>query len=132
MTVAPFRTVLVLDDEPLIRLMWLQIAEPLGVEVLPVATVEQARAVLAIATVHCVVCDWHLGRTETSQGLVTDVLLTDVPLVVTSGDRLALERLGPSCPTLAKPFSLDEVERVLLGTWKAGEPAPKRPRSRAT
>ena len=46
--------------------------------------------------------------------------------------RRTLERLGPSCPTLAKPFSLDEVERVLLGTWKAGEPAPKRPRSRAT
>lgn len=125
------RLVVLLEDEPMVRAMWLRIAAPLGVELLVVETVEQARALLEVERPDLVVCDWHLGPGRTAEELVRDLANGDVPLVVTCGDGRVLERLRASHTVLAKPCHLDEVEAVLAGGRRPTDVAPTRPRRRA-
>lgn len=122
------RSVLVLDDEPRLLVLWRHIGEILGVEVTGVATVAQARAVLAAERVDQVVCDWFLAGEETSQPLAEDLRAAGVPVLVTSGDITFLAGLAALYPTLAKPFGLRDVEAVLrVG---AAPVVARRPRTR--
>ena len=109
------RQVLLVEDEPMVRTVWLRIARPLGVELLVVESVEQARTLLETECPDLVVCDWHLGPGRTSEQLIHDLANGDIPLIVTSGDPRALDRLRSSYAVLAKPSHVAEVEAVLLG-----------------
>lgn len=123
----PPRRVLVLDDEPRLLLLWRHIGEVLGVDVTPVATVAQARAVLAAEPVDQVVCDWHLADGETSEALAEDLRVAGVPVLVSSGDVTFLAGLA-GYRTLAKPFGLREVEAVL--DMGPAHVSSRRPRAR--
>lgn len=125
---SPRRRVLVIDDEPRILLVWRHFGELLDVHVTPVATVAQARAVLATEPVDHVVCDWFLANGETSQALAADLRAAGVPVLITSGEHAILAGLAATYPTLGKPFALRDVEAALRVA-----PAPvdvRRPRPR--
>jgi DNA-binding NtrC family response regulator len=103
--------VLVVDDEPAIRLLCKVNLELAGYEVREAASLSQARERLD-DNVAIVLLDMHVGL-ERSDGFLGEVKASDVPVVVVSGST-DLERLrGLADAVLAKPFAIDELEDVV-------------------
>ncbi|MBX3270561.1 MAG: response regulator [Sandaracinaceae bacterium] len=122
----PARRVLLLDDDSMVRALWLRIAEPLGVDLIAVETATQARAFVEVERYDLVVCDWRLGPSETSEAVVLHCATEGIPLVVMTGDPRALERLRGAHAVLGKPCHLAEVEAVLRGSEAAAlAPRPR-------
>ena len=110
--------VLAVDDEPTLRHVLRHVIKRLGYAVTVVGTVAEALAVLRAQRVDVLVTDVVLSRGETGTGLVAEarVLRPDLPVVYISGftrDELELTALGSREWFLAKPFDLDELQRVL-------------------
>ena len=107
---APAR-VLVVDDEPSIRLLCRINLELEGHEVLEAHSLATARAVLEEQEVDVVVLDVHL-RGERSDGLVTDchARRPSVPVVLVTGS-IDITHPGSSeaDAILPKPFELDQL-----------------------
>ncbi len=115
------KTILVIDDEPAIRLLCRVNLELEGYVVLEAASVDEARTCLAEDEVDAVLLDANLGR-ESGVDLLRELRASDVttPVAFLTGDtRLTEEELSHADGVLAKPFELDAlaatVER-LLGT----------------
>jgi DNA-binding response OmpR family regulator len=117
---APAR-ILVVDDEPSIRLLCRVNLELEGYEVLEATSLATARAVLAAEEVDVVVLDVHLG-TERSDPLVGEchARTPRVPVVLVTGSvEITDPGLAAADAILPKPFELD----ALLGSVSAHVPA---------
>lgn len=103
--------VLVLEDDAAVRRAWAAMAEAAGVKLTAAANERGARAWLATEAFDLVLCDLHLGETETSVALVRELAAARVPRVaVVSGDpNAAIAELGLNVPVFAKPVRLREV-----------------------
>lgn len=111
------RRVLVLDDDEMLLRVWARAARSLAsVDLVLVATVAAARAELARSpTFDLVVCDFHIGASETSEALVRELRGRALPVVVVSGDadgaRAALEHADVA--VTSKPHTWDELSSLL-------------------
>jgi DNA-binding response OmpR family regulator len=107
----PERTVLVVDDEPSLRLLCRVNLELEGYRVLEAATVEEAHALLADEAVDVALLDIHVGP---DSGLdVLDAIEQaglDVRVVVLSGtSEISPELRARADDVLGKPFGLGEL-----------------------
>jgi len=107
--------VLVVDDEPAIRLLCRVNLELDGYEVLEAATLAEARECLARTALDAVVVDLHLGR-ETSHELIADCAgrMPPIPVAVITGstDASGAERAGAGA-LLPKPFAIGELSATV-------------------
>ena len=118
----PTRIALVVDDERVIRTVVRRLLERRGWDVIESETAEHALEVLADlrTRIDVVLCDLNLPGISGSAlcGRIT-TLRPELAsrLILTSGDARAaaaeLARESLHCPLLEKPFSLDELERVV-------------------
>jgi len=107
---APAR-VLVVDDEPSLRLLCRVNLELDGFEVLEASTLAEARSALSTGEVAVVLLDLHLHG-ERGGELIAECRSRRPPVgvVVVSGSTAAGEELPPGVDaTLPKPFELDEL-----------------------
>ena len=116
--------VLVVDDEPSIRLLCRVNLELDGHEVLEAETLEFARQALAQGDIDVVILDVHLHG-ERSDDLIPEchARRPPVPVVLVTGSAdISLGGLSEADAILPKPFELD----ALLSTVRtlAGVPAP--------
>jgi len=116
--------VLVVDDEPSIRLLCRVNLELDGHEVLEAETLEIARQALAQGDIDVVILDVHLHG-ERSDDLIPEchARRPPVPVVLVTGSAdISLGGLSEADAILPKPFELD----ALLSTVRtlAGVPAP--------
>jgi CheY-like chemotaxis protein len=103
--------VLVVDDEPAIRLLCKVNLELAGYEVIEAATLAEARSLLD-ERIAVVLLDMHVGR-ERSESFLDEVKSAEIPVVVVSGST-DLERLkGRADGVLGKPFAIDDLEAVV-------------------
>jgi DNA-binding response OmpR family regulator len=103
--------VLVVDDEPSIRLLCRVNLELDGHEVLEAHSLATARATLAEEDVDVVVLDVHLGG-ERSDPLVTECRAQQPPIpvvLVTGSVEITDSGLSDADAVLPKPFELDQL-----------------------
>ena len=107
----PLATILVVDDEPAIRLLCRVNLELDGYLVLEAASVREARDRLAESPVDLVLLDLHLGG-ELSHALIEELARRDPPvptaLVTGSTDVESARRAGADA-VLPKPFTIKEL-----------------------
>ena len=115
MTGGSISTVLVVDDEPAIRLLCRVNLELDGYIVLEAGSLAEARARLYDTDVDVVLLDLHLGG-ETSYELIAECRRgrPRIPVAVVTGsaDPSAAERAGADA-VLAKPFAVEELARTV-------------------
>ncbi len=111
MTGGPSSTVLVVDDEPAIRLLCRVNLVLDGFAVVEAGSLAEARAQLDSEPVDVVLLDLHLG-TERSHALIRELgaRTPRVPVVLVTGstDLPSAERAGADA-VLPKPFGIDEL-----------------------
>jgi DNA-binding NtrC family response regulator len=104
--------ILVVDDEPSIRLLCRVNLELEGHEVLEADSLATAREAVATGDVDVVLLDVHLHG-ERSDALIAECHDLDppIPVVIVSGsaDAKQLAELSHADATLPKPFELDEL-----------------------
>jgi DNA-binding NtrC family response regulator len=104
-------TVLVVDDEPAIRLLCRVNLQLDGYAVLEAATLAAAREALAAGGVDVVLLDLHLGN-ERSEALIAECAAADprVPVVLVTGsaEAAAARRVGADA-VLPKPFEIEAL-----------------------
>jgi DNA-binding NtrC family response regulator len=105
------RTVLVVDDEPSLRLLCRVNLELEGHRVLEAGRIDDARELLVAEQVDVVLLDVHVGS-DNGLDLLDDIEALDLPVrvVMLSGT----SEIGPDVRTrvhgvLGKPFTLDEL-----------------------
>jgi CheY-like chemotaxis protein len=117
----PTRTLLVVDDEQVVRMVLRRYFERLGWTVIDCESAERALALLAErAAPDLVICDLNLPGLS---GAALCGRLTELRpelasrLILTSGDPAAAEAVlrdaSLECPTLGKPFTLADIDRLL-------------------
>jgi CheY-like chemotaxis protein len=114
-------TVLVVDDEEVVRLVIRRFLTRGGWNVVEAETAEQALAVLEEATTpDLVICDLNLpglSGAALCKRITERHAALSSRLVLTSGDPASaareLQRASLDCPVLGKPFSLVELERIV-------------------
>jgi DNA-binding NtrC family response regulator len=118
---APAR-VLVVDDEPSIRLLCRVNLELDGHEVLEADTLASARATVEEEDVHVVLLDIHLHG-ERSDALIAEChdRHPPIPVVIVSGsaDAKQLAQLSHADAILPKPFELDELITTVYNLSRA-------------
>jgi DNA-binding NtrC family response regulator len=120
----PTRIALVVDDERVVRTVMRRLLERRGWDVIESETAEEALDVLADLNtrIDVVLCDLNLPGLSGSAlcGRIT-TLRPELSsrLILTRGDPRAaaaeLARESLHCPLLEKPFSLDQLERIVAG-----------------
>lgn len=78
------RTLLILDDDPVIRRNWVRMGAHVGVRVLEAAAPDEARRHLEVEPVDLFIADFHLGE-HTSESLVRECA-GQVRVIVVTGD----------------------------------------------
>lgn len=104
-------TVLVVDDEPAIRLLCRVNLQLDGYEVLEAGSLAAARKALAAGGVDLVLLDLHLGA-EKSDALIGECAAADprVPVVLVTGStRIETARLAGADAVLPKPFEIEAL-----------------------
>ena len=112
--------VLVVDDEPAIRLLVRVNLELEGYRVLEASSLDAARRELDSGDVGLVLLDMRIGR-ERGDGLLDELQALSIPVVVVTGsaDVQEAEWAGRANAVLGKPFAIDELlraVRALVGT----------------
>jgi len=123
-------TVLVVDDEPSVRALYVDALAEAGHRVEAVADGTEALSRLRTGVLPCVVLsDLRMPRMdgwELSRAIADDPQLSSVPVVVVTGDRM----LSYTSPARDKPFGAPEldslVERSCLLHRVAGDEPPPR------
>jgi CheY-like chemotaxis protein len=115
------KTILVIDDDPMVRESYRLMLARLGASIEAVATGEEGLARLATASFDAVILDLHLGKglpggevvrwiEETRSGMLArTIIATGDPHAGEAHD--VAERFG--LKILGKPFGLDELRRVI-------------------
>ena len=106
-------TVLVVDDEPSVRALYVDALVESGHRVEAVADGAEALARLRMGVVPCVVLsDLRMPRMdgwELSRAVADDPQLSSVPVVVLTGDRM----LSFTSPARDKPFGVRELDALV-------------------
>ena len=108
---APRHVVLVVDDEPSIRLLCRVNLELDGYEVREAATIEEARALLT-GGLDVVLLDMHVGN-ERADGLLAELRERQIPVAVVTGSTDLVSVSGLADAVLEKPFTIDELEATV-------------------
>lgn len=106
------QVVLVVDDEPAIRLLCRVNLELGGYEVREAGSIDEARAQVAEG-VDVVLLDIHLGR-ESGEVLLEELAAQAIPVAVVTGSA-DLESIARTKATavLGKPFTIEELESTV-------------------
>jgi DNA-binding NtrC family response regulator len=106
------QVVLVVDDEPAIRLLCRVNLELGGYEVQEAGTLDDARARIA-DRVDVVLLDMHIGN-ERGESLIDDLVAKGIPVAIVTGST-DLEALAGTRAdaVLGKPFTIDELEEIV-------------------
>jgi two-component system C4-dicarboxylate transport response regulator DctD len=104
--------VLVIDDEPAIRLLCRVNLELGGYEVREAGSLEEARKQVAEG-VDIVLLDMHVGK-ERGEALLAELAEQAIPVAVVTGST-DLEAIGTTTASavLGKPFTIDELEETV-------------------
>jgi len=104
--------VLVVDDEPSIRLLCKVNLELAGYEVREAGTLEEARSAVAAEDIAVVLLDMHVGN-ERSESLLAELRGRGLAVAVVTGSA----DLGPlrdaADAVLGKPFTITDLESVV-------------------
>jgi DNA-binding NtrC family response regulator len=105
--------VLVVDDEPAIRLLCRVNLELDGYEVVEAATLTEARQALAETGPALVLLDMHIGN-ERGDVLLKEFAEQEIPVAVVTGST-DLESISgtTAAAVLGKPFTIDELEATV-------------------
>jgi len=105
--------VLVVDDEPAIRLLCRVNLELGGYEIREASSLREAREQLGGGEIDVVLLDMHIGN-ERSDALLQELTSQGVPVAVVSGstDLDALAGSGADA-VLGKPFTIDQLEETV-------------------
>lgn len=106
--------VLVVDDEPAIRLLCTVNLGLAGYEVREAGSVDQARAALADGEVAAVFLDVHLGS-ERTEALLEELRAAGIPVAVVTGSTDLSVYQGSADAVLSKPFSIADLEAIAAG-----------------
>ena len=109
---------LVVDDEPAIRLLCRVNLELEGYRVLEATSLGEARRLLAEGTIAAVLLDMRIGnaRGETLLGELRD---SGVPVIVVTGSaEIDAEWAKDADAVLGKPFAIDELLRAVHSVAK--------------
>lgn len=106
--------VLVVDDEPAIRLLVRVNLELEGYRVLEASSLDAARRELDSGDVGLVLLDMRIGR-ERGDTLLDELQALSIPVVVVTGsaDVQEAEWAGRANAVLGKPFAIDELLRAV-------------------
>ncbi|MBA3347623.1 MAG: response regulator [Actinobacteria bacterium] len=113
----PPRSVLVVDDEPSLRLLCRVNLELEGHRVLEAATVDEARDLLGRETVDVVLLDMHIGS-GSGLDVLEEIERKELPVrvVVLSGTSEITPALRARAHSvLGKPFALEELSAAVSG-----------------
>ena len=107
--------ILIVDDEPLIAMMLEDFVDALGRRVAGSAdSVAAALAILAAGEVDAAILDVNLRGGETSWPVADAMAARGLPfLIATGGSDDMIAEPYRDRPVLAKPFTLDGIERAL-------------------
>jgi DNA-binding NtrC family response regulator len=105
--------VLVVDDEPSIRLLCRVNLELGGYEIREAGTLADARERIAEGGIDLVLLDMHLGA-ERSNDFLAELTSAGIPVAVVTGstDLESVSRAGADA-VLRKPFTIDELESTV-------------------
>jgi CheY-like chemotaxis protein len=105
------KRVLVVEDEPLIAMMIVEILELEGLVVAGPAYDEgQALALIGEGAIDIAVLDVHLGRDVTSAGIARQLTELKIPFIFATGyGEQALRKASWSQPALGKPYHAPQV-----------------------
>lgn len=111
-------TVLVVDDEPAIRLLCRVNLELEGYRVLEATSLDEARRLLADGTIAAVLLDMRIG-TERGETLLGELRDAGVPVIVVTGSaEVDAEWAKDADAVLGKPFAIDELLRAVNSVAK--------------
>jgi DNA-binding response OmpR family regulator len=105
------RVVLVVDDEPAIRLLCKVNLELGGYEVREAGTLDAARAQLT-DDIDVVLLDMHIGN-ERGDALLDELRTRQIPVAVVTGSADLESVTGLADAVLGKPFTIDELEATV-------------------
>jgi DNA-binding NtrC family response regulator len=106
------QVVLVVDDEPAIRLLCRVNLELAGYEILEAATLDQARARLADRNIAVVLLDMHVGH-ERGDTLLRELKERGTPVAAVTGSTDVNSLKGVADAVLSKPFTIDDLEATV-------------------
>jgi DNA-binding NtrC family response regulator len=102
-------TVLVVDDEPAIRLLCRVNLELEGYRVVEAQTLDEARRTLAAEPVAAVLLDMRIGN-ERGESLLGELRESEVPVIVVTGSaELDAAWSRDADAVLGKPFAIDDL-----------------------
>ena len=109
----PRRCILIAEDEMLVALMLQDMLADLGFSTVMAARVGKAAKLAATTAIDCAILDIDLGG-EPSYPVAEELRRRSVPIVFSTGyGRASLSADYWDCPILSKPYSEQELERVL-------------------
>ncbi len=103
---------LVVDDEPAIRLLCKVNLELGGYEVREAGTLEEARKAVSADDVAVVLLDMHVGS-ERSESLLAELRERGLPVAVVTGSADLDALRGAADAVLGKPFTIADLESVV-------------------
>lgn len=116
------RCILIAEDEMLVALMLQDMLTDLGFSTVMAARVGKAATIAATTAVDCAILDIDLGG-EPSYPVAEELRRRGVPIVFSTGyGRASLSADYWDCPILSKPYSEQELERVVTQALAAGVP----------
>jgi DNA-binding response OmpR family regulator len=106
-------TVLVVDDEPAIRLLCRVNLELEGYRVLEATSLGEARRLLAEGSIEVVLLDMRIGN-ERGETLLGELRDAGVPVIVVTGSaEVDVGWAKEAASVLGKPFAIDELLRAV-------------------
>jgi DNA-binding NtrC family response regulator len=113
-------TVLVVDDEPAIRLLCRVNLELEGYRVVEATSLGEARRVLAEGKIAAVLLDMRIGN-ERGETLLGELRTAGVPVIVVTGSaEVDADWAKDADAVLGKPFALDVLLRAVHSVAKGG------------
>lgn len=109
------KTILLVEDDPLVAMMLEGYLDALGHELVgPAESVATALNLIGTATFDGAIVDVHLANGEISAPVAAALKAAAKPFVVTTGHQVALDPAFDGAALLAKPFTLSSLETALL------------------
>lgn len=109
------RTILLVEDDPLVAMMLEGYLDALGYELIgPAESIATALHLIGTATFDSAIVDVHLANGEISAPVAAALKAAGKPFLVTTGHQVALDPAYDGAPLLAKPFTLTSLEAALL------------------